>query len=116
LPSSSWRGGRRGCSGPSLADTPIGQLPAAVHAMLWRHLDQIGYFLDEKRRAQILDRRLVDLGGEVLERTASDLAAYLDSEIGSRPVSELDDELRQGCAKRSKPWGTLRASRSATSS
>ena len=83
-------------SGQRLDSGPIGLQPAEIQAALWRYLDEIGYFLDEKKRSQTLDRRLVDLGNEALEEATRDLALQLEAEIGGRPVSELDDDLRQG--------------------
>jgi preprotein translocase subunit SecA len=75
---------------------PVAKLPAETQAALWRYLDEIGYFVDEKKRVQILDRRLADLGSELYEAVLSDLALYLEQEIGDSAVSELDDDLRQG--------------------
>ena len=63
---------------------------------MWRYLDEIGYFVDESKRAQILDQRLADLGTETYETIVADLAAYLAQTIGDSPVSDLDDDLRQG--------------------
>ncbi len=74
----------------------VGDLAPQVQAALWRHLDEIGYFIDENKRTQILGRRLVDLGSELYEQAVRDLAVYLDAEVGDKPVAALADELRQG--------------------
>ena len=74
----------------------VGDLAPHVQAALWRYLDGIGYFTDENKRAQILGRRLADLGGELYEQVVRDLAAYLDEQVGDRPVAELAEDLRQG--------------------
>jgi preprotein translocase subunit SecA len=79
-----------------LGTTPINGLPQATRSLLWRYLDGIGYFVNEKARAQVLDRRLIDLGHESLGTVVADLAAHLKGEIGTSPVSELDEGLRQG--------------------
>jgi hypothetical protein len=76
--------------------TPIGQLAAEMQAALWRHLDETGYFLDEHKLTQMLDRRLADLGTDLYETVVQDMIQDLAEEIGDQPVSELDDELRQG--------------------
>ena len=75
---------------------PVAELPNEIQAALWQFLDEIGYLLDEKKQSQVLDRRLADLKGESYETIVTDLAQYLYAEIGDRPVSELDDDLRQG--------------------
>jgi hypothetical protein len=59
-------------------------------------LDDIGYFADDAKKNQVLDRRLVDLGSEQYEQVVVDLAGQLEAEIGDAPVSELDDEMREG--------------------
>jgi hypothetical protein len=79
-----------------VADVPVAELPDKVRASLWRYLDQVGYFVDEGRRKQILDRRLADLAVDSYEAAISDLAERLGTAIGDSPVSDLDDELRQG--------------------
>jgi hypothetical protein len=79
-----------------LDTAPVAELPAETQAALWRYLDGIGYFIDEKKKSQILERRLVDLKSETYEIVVADLANYLNVEIGDNAVSELDDELRQG--------------------
>jgi preprotein translocase subunit SecA len=79
-----------------LDTVPVAKLPAETQVTLWRYLDETGYFVDEKKRTQILDRRLADLGSELYEAVLSDLALYLEREIGDSAVSELDDDLRQG--------------------
>ncbi|HSR35218.1 MAG TPA: hypothetical protein VLY63_32000, partial [Anaerolineae bacterium] len=75
---------------------PIAELPAEAQAALWRYLDEVGYFVDEKKRSQVLDRRLADLRSESYETVVTDLAQYLETETGDRVVAELDDHLRQG--------------------
>jgi preprotein translocase subunit SecA len=75
---------------------PVTELPPETQDTLWRYLDEIGYFVDEDKQRQIMDRRLADLGSESYETVVVDLAEYLRDEIGDRPVSELDDVLRQG--------------------
>ncbi len=75
---------------------PVAELPSDTRTALWRYLDEIGYFVDEKKRSQVLDRRLVDLGSELYEIVITDLASHLGEEIRKSPVSELDEELRQG--------------------
>lgn len=74
---------------------PVGQLSVDVQEALWRYLDETGYFVDEKKRAQVLDRRLTDLGAELFEAVVADLSSSLELEIGDRAVSELDEEMRQ---------------------
>ncbi len=74
----------------------VGELAPQAQAALWRHLDEIGYFIDEDKRAQTLGRRLADLGSELYEQVVRDLGRHLDAEIGDRPVAELADDLRQG--------------------
>ena len=78
----------------SLQDTPIDQLPAETQESLWRYLDEIGYFIDERKRSQALDRRLADLSTNHFEQVVSDLVSSLQQEIGEQPVSEIDGELR----------------------
>jgi hypothetical protein len=75
---------------------PVAELPTETHAALWRYLDEIGYFVDEKKRNQILDHRLADLKSDSYQMVVADLAHYLEAEIGNNPVSELNDDLRQG--------------------
>jgi preprotein translocase subunit SecA len=82
--------------GRQLDREPIQELPAEIQAWLWRYLDEMGYFLDEKKRAQVLDRRLEDLGSDQYETLIAEVAGQLRQEIGDRPVSDLPDELRQG--------------------
>ena len=79
-----------------LDTVPVAELPSETQTALWRYLDGTGYFVDGKKRTQILDRRLADLRSEVYEIAVTDLADYLKAEIGDKAVSELDDELRQG--------------------
>ena len=74
---------------------PVEQLPADIQAALWRYLDETGYFVDEKKRAQVLDRRLTDLGAELYEAVLADLSSFLEQEISDRAVSELDEETRK---------------------
>ena len=75
---------------------PMAALPAAVQAALWRHLDEIGYFMDEARRTQVLGRRLADLSPDLVDRVAHDLARTLEAEVGDQPVADLAEDLRQG--------------------
>ena len=75
---------------------PISDLPEDARRALWQYLNEIGYFVDEDKRNQILDRRLADLSSEVYEQAVSDFAAQLAGEVLDRPVSELDENLRQG--------------------
>jgi preprotein translocase subunit SecA len=79
-----------------LNSLPIAELPPEAAAVLWRYLDEIGYFVDEKKRSQVLDRRLADLKSETFEAVVADLAQHLSTEIGDHAVAELDDGLRQG--------------------
>jgi preprotein translocase subunit SecA len=79
-----------------LDQAPVGELAPNVREALWRYLDQVGYFVDEKKRGQLMDHRLVDLSSEQYEQVVADLAAHLEAEIGDRPISDLDDDLRQG--------------------
>jgi hypothetical protein len=75
---------------------PVTELPTETRAALWRYLDEIGYFVDEKKKNRILDHRLEDLASDSYEKVVADLAWSLVAEIGDKPVSELDDTLRQG--------------------
>jgi len=79
-----------------VANVPIAQLPAEIQGALWRYLDEIGYFVDEKKQSQIFDRRLSDLGSELYEVLVQDLSDHLRAEIGDTPIAELDERLRQG--------------------
>jgi preprotein translocase subunit SecA len=79
-----------------LEDTLISSLPEAIRANLWQYLDEVGYFVDEEKRNQILDQRLVDLKSEWYELVVEDLAGHFANEIGDQPVSDLSDSLRQG--------------------
>ncbi len=45
-----------------LDSVSIAELPTETQDALWRYLDQIGYFVDERKRGQLLDRRLVRSG------------------------------------------------------
>jgi preprotein translocase subunit SecA len=80
--------------GQSLQATPINELPAETREVLWRYLDEIGYFVDEKKQSQALDRRLADLSTGHFEQVVTDLVSSLREEIGEQPVSEIDEELR----------------------
>jgi preprotein translocase subunit SecA len=75
---------------------PVAELPSETQSALWRYLDEIGYFVDENKQRQFMDRRLVDLGSESYETVVAGLAQQLQDEIDDHPVSELDDALRQG--------------------
>ncbi len=77
-------------------DAPVAGLPAEMRASLWRYLDQVGYFVDEERRKRFMDRRLADLASESYEAVISDVAQQMRAEIGNSPVSDLEDDLRQG--------------------
>jgi preprotein translocase subunit SecA len=88
-----------------LEATPITDLPADAQQALWRYLDEIGYFVDQKKRSQVLERRLTDLSPEFYETAIADVASYLQGEIGDRPVAELDDDLRQGLREALEDWG-----------
>jgi hypothetical protein len=79
-----------------LEAVPVAELPPGIQASLWRYLDEIGYFVDEKKRNQVMDHRLVDLKSSAYEQVVADLAQNLEAEIGDNPVSELNDNLRQG--------------------
>jgi hypothetical protein len=80
--------------GQSLQETPIEALPTGTREGLWRYLDEIGYFIDEKRRSQALDRRLVDLSNGQFQQIVADLISTLRQEVGDEPVSEIGEELR----------------------
>jgi hypothetical protein len=75
---------------------PVAELPSEIQNTLWRYLDEIGYFVDEKKRNQVLDRRLADLKSGQYEQVVRDLAEHLAGEVRDRPVSTLDEGLRQG--------------------
>jgi hypothetical protein len=75
---------------------PMADLPEASRAALWRYLDEIGYLVDEEKQKKMLDRRLIDLSSQIYETIVRDLVAHLEAEIGDQPISDLDEELRQG--------------------
>ena len=79
----------------SLRGIPAGRLAAPLQSALWHYLDEAGYFLDEARRSEILEKRLGDLGEEVQAELRRDLAAQIGAEVAGKPVAELGDELRQ---------------------
>jgi preprotein translocase subunit SecA len=79
-----------------LTSIPIAELPAEIQSALREYLDEIGYFVDEKKQSQMVERRLADLSSELYETVMTDLALYLAGEIGEQAVSELSDDLRQG--------------------
>ncbi|MGD9315623.1 MAG: hypothetical protein PVG56_02220 [Anaerolineae bacterium] len=79
-----------------LNTVPVTELPEETRAGLWRYLDEIGYFVDERKRNQVLDHRLADLKSDSYQTVVADLTHSLEAEIGDNPVSELDDQLRQG--------------------
>jgi preprotein translocase subunit SecA len=79
-----------------LTSTPLSELPPEIMASLLQYYDESGYFVDEKLRAKVLDRRLADLSSDQYEEVVADLAAAYRAEIGESPVAELDDDLRQG--------------------
>jgi preprotein translocase subunit SecA len=89
---------------------PVGELPADTQDALWRYLDESGYFVDEKAQRQMLDRRLVDLSEDQYGEVVRDLARYLAESIGDRPVSELDDDLRQGLREAVEAQGYFESS------
>ena len=93
-----------------LSSVPIAELPPEVAAALWRYLDEIGYFVDERKRSQVLDRRLADLKSETVEALVTDLAQHLSTEIGNTPVAELDDTLRQGLRESLEALGYFESS------
>ncbi len=74
----------------------VSELPDQLRARLWQYLDEVGYFTDERRRRQVLDRRLVDLPSESYEIVITDLAERIGTEIADSLVADLDDGLRQG--------------------
>ncbi len=84
------------CMLPGPGADAIVDLPETLQDELWRYLDEAGYFVDEDRRSQVLDRTLIDLRGQGYDRIAADLAQHLGTEIGDSAVSELEDDLRQG--------------------
>ncbi len=99
--------------GQLLADSdsvPIAELSPELAATLWRYLDEIGYFVDDKKRSQVLDRRLADLKSEAFETLVADLAQHLRTEIGANAVSELDDSLRQGLREALEELGYFESS------
>ncbi len=73
----------------------IDELSPDTQAALWRYLDEVGYLVDERTRSKYLDRPMADLGSDVYDAVVADLAASFEEEIGDRPVSDLDDNLRQ---------------------
>ncbi len=80
----------------SLEAVPISQWDTETREILWRYLDEVGFFLDEDKRARILDRRLADLASKSYEPIVTGLAQHLEAEIADQPVSELPEEVRQG--------------------
>ncbi|MCL7452879.1 MAG: hypothetical protein M8467_07495, partial [Anaerolineae bacterium] len=88
--------GARDDGGESLLAVPVADLPQDTRSLLWRYLDEIGYFVDEKKKNQFLERRLVDLEDETYAAIVQDLVSHLRAEIGHQPVSDLSEELRQG--------------------
>jgi hypothetical protein len=93
-----------------LDSVPIAELSPELATALWRYLDEIGYFVDEKKRSQVLDRRLADFKSEAFETIVADLAQHLRTEIGARAVSELDDALRQGLREALEALGYFESS------
>jgi preprotein translocase subunit SecA len=83
-------------AGQPLNAVPVADLPGATRDALWRYLDEIGYLVNEEKQKKMLDRRLIDLSGQVYETIVRDLVAHLEAEIGDHLVSDLDEELRQG--------------------
>jgi hypothetical protein len=79
-----------------LETTPLSEVPEELRTELRRYLDQVGYLIDEKKRSQILDRTLMDLGSEEYEAIVADLTEHLALATGDQAVSELADDLRQG--------------------
>jgi len=79
-----------------LTDRPLDELPAGVQEALWRYLDEVGYFVDDEKRRQIMERRLIDLDDALYDALIQDLSRYLRKEIGDTPVADLDEGLRQG--------------------
>ncbi len=76
--------------------TPVADWPVETQAVLWDYLDDVGHFADDTKRNRMLDRRLVDLDSEQYEQVVVDLAHQLEADIGDEPISELDDEMREG--------------------
>ncbi|MBN1135082.1 MAG: hypothetical protein JXM73_00755, partial [Anaerolineae bacterium] len=74
----------------------VADLSPQVQAALWRHLDEIGYFIDDDKQTQTLGRRLADLGSELYEQVVRHAARHLDAELGDMPVADMDGDLRQG--------------------
>ncbi|MGD9375113.1 MAG: hypothetical protein PVJ23_04990, partial [Anaerolineae bacterium] len=74
----------------------VAELAEDVRRTLWQYTDEIGYFVDEDRRTQVMDQRLTDLSSAVYEKTVSDFAAQLADQVLDTPVSELEEDLRQG--------------------
>ena len=84
------------CLLADLGAGPVADLPAETRSALDRYLAETGYFVDARKRSQVLDRRLADLPAETYETLVRDLADRLAAEIGETPISDLDDGLRQG--------------------
>ncbi len=75
---------------------PIGEWDGETRETLLRYLDEVGHFVSQKKRSQILERRLADLSSDWYEPIVEDLASSLEAEIADQPVSELAEEVRQG--------------------
>ena len=85
-----------GSDGLDVESVSVAELPEEIRSLLWRYLDEIGHFVDEKKQNQFLERRLIDLEDEVYQAIVEDLVSHLQAEIGEHPVSDLGEELRQG--------------------
>ncbi|MBN1659748.1 MAG: hypothetical protein JXA93_15180 [Anaerolineae bacterium] len=79
----------------ALEHTPIARLPEQVRRSVLDSLTETGYFVDEKKRGEVLDRRLDDLPGEMQAAVIDDLAAHLEATSRDRAVADLGEELRQ---------------------
>jgi preprotein translocase subunit SecA len=78
-----------------LGETPLPQLPEETRTAFWLYLDEIGFFVDDTKRAKIVDRPLSDLTSEDLQAVSDDLAAQIGEEISDSLVSDLSDDLRK---------------------
>ena len=79
----------------ALRSTPVEQLPETLQSALWRYLDEAGFFLDDARRRDVLEKRLGELSEDVQASAQRDLADQIRGEVAGKPVAELPEELRQ---------------------
>jgi preprotein translocase subunit SecA len=77
-------------------DRAVVELPVGIRDALRQYLDEIGYFVSDKKRSRIMEQRLADLEAEVYSVVVADLASHFRGEVGDRLVADLDEELRQG--------------------